>query len=153
MNEQRQNSEDIVKTISGLKKLSQLGVQQMVKFAEDVAEEFVKKGVTTTQLRKFHGHLSKIWSKYSTNRAEYLKNSDAFRKEILEQAILMKAYLAYQVAREEKLEPLRSVLDRAIDKITDQEDFEFLKKFYDSIVAYFKYHEEEAKRAKGGYRR
>lgn len=140
-----------LESIKNLPKLSNWEVSDMINFSESVAESFSSKGgsITTTQIRKFHGHITKIWSRYSMNRAFYLKNFAAFKKDILDEIIFVKAFLVYQTGRQNELRDLQEVLSAAIDKIKDQQDFEFFKKFYDSIVAYFKYYESQ----KGGQRK
>ncbi|HEY8542319.1 MAG TPA: type III-A CRISPR-associated protein Csm2 [Pseudothermotoga sp.] len=135
-----------VEVIKKLPKLSEWNMSEMIKFSENTAREL---RINMTQIRKFHGHISKIWSKYSMNRPSYLKNLDAFKREIRDEMIFVKAYLAYQTGRQDELRDLQDILGTAIDKINDQADFELFKKFYDSILAYFKYYESQ----KGGQRR
>jgi CRISPR-associated protein Csm2 len=137
-----------VEIIKKLPNLSKWELSDMIKYSENVAQELNQKRINMTQIRKFHGHIGKIWSKYSMNRPTYLKNADKFKKEIRDEIIFVKAYLAYQTGRESKLKDLQDVLGTAIDKIQDQEDFEYFKKFYDSILAYFKYYDSQ----KGGQR-
>lgn len=137
-----------VETIKNLPKLSNWDVSDMIRFSENTAED-LSKSITITQIRRFHGHITKIWSRYSMNRAFYLKDSAAFKKDILDEITFVKAFLVYQTGRQNELRDLQEVLSAAIDKIKDQQDFEFFKKFYDSIVAYFKYYESQ----KGGQRR
>lgn len=137
---------DNVETIKKLEKLSKWEMSEMIEFSENIAERL---RINMTQLRKFHGHISKIWSKYSMNRPNYLKQTDRFQKEIRDEIIFVKAYLAYQAGRQTEMRDLQEVLGAAIDKIQDQNDFELFKKFYDSILAYFKYYESQ----RGGQRR
>ncbi|MEJ5230202.1 MAG: type III-A CRISPR-associated protein Csm2 [Pseudothermotoga sp.] len=136
--------------ITGLKKLSDWEMTDMMKYSENVAAQFTG-GINPTQLRKFHGHITKIWSKYSMNKSSYLNNLDAFKREIRDEIFFVKAYLAYQAGREGKIRDLKDVLSAAIDKIQDQKDFETFKKFYDSILAYHKFYSSEP--SKGGNRR
>lgn len=136
-----------VETIKKLPQLSQWEMSNMIQFSEEVAQSLK---INMTQIRKFHGHISKIWSKYSMNRQSYLKDYDKFKREILDEIIFVKAYLAYQAGRQFEIKSLQEILEAAIDKIKDQKDFEHFKKFYDSVLAYFKYYDESRK---GGQRR
>ncbi|MCS7175396.1 type III-A CRISPR-associated protein Csm2 [Pseudothermotoga sp.] len=128
--------------IKCLQKLSNWDVSKMIGFSENVAKGIIDKKITITQIRRFHSHITKIWSRYSMNRSLYLKDSEKFKREILDEIIFVKAFLAYQTGRQEELKDLQDVLSGAIDKIQDHQDFEFFKKFYDSIIAYVKYYEQ-----------
>lgn len=146
--------QEITQKIRNLKSLSQLKMDEMIKYAEDLAKSFVDLGITSSQLRKFHGYFIKIWSKYSANKPKYKNDEHKFKEEILSEIIFVKTYLAYQTARDKKLGPFRNVLDLAIDKINDQKDFEMFRKFYDAIIAYFRYYEQNKGKqfSKGGFR-
>jgi len=133
--------------IKNLKKLSDWDMAKMIEFSENAAKEL---NVNTTQLRKFHGHISKIWHKYLMNKPVYLRDNAKFGKEIKDEIVFVKAYLAYQAGRQREVAKLQEILGMAIDRIQDQKDFEIFKKFYDSIVAYRRFSESQSQR--GGSR-
>ncbi|HOJ89286.1 MAG TPA: type III-A CRISPR-associated protein Csm2 [Pseudothermotoga sp.] len=139
-----------VEVIKKLPNLSKWEMSEMIQYSENVAKELGSARVNMTQIRKFHGHITKIWNKYLMNRPTYLKNTDKFKKEVRDEIFFVKAYLAYQAGRESKLKDLQDVLGTAIDKIQDQQDFERFKKFYDSILAYFKYYDSQRGGQKNG---
>lgn len=143
--------------ITSLKKLSEFDMNVMISESENIAKELknqLKGELKMAQIRKFHGHITKIWSKYSTNKSYYSKDSAAFKKEIKDEIFFVKAYLAYQAGREPKIGYLKDILTAAIDKIQDHKDFETFKKFYDSILAYYKFYSSQAssESPKGGNR-
>lgn len=150
----QKNVQEIIQKIRNLKSLSQLRMDEMIKYAEDLAKSFVTLRITSSQLRKFHGYFIKIWSKYSANKSVYKKDEGKFKEEILSEITFVKTYLAYQAARDQKLGSFRDVLDLAIDKINDQKGFEMFRKFYDAIIAYFRYYERprDQQFQKGGLR-
>ncbi|PLV57248.1 type III-A CRISPR-associated protein Csm2 [Thermotoga sp. SG1] len=114
------------------------------------AEEIGKNLSNTNQLRKFHGHLTKIWSKYAYNRRKYSQNQQAFKEDILNEVHFMKIFLAYQAGRgvSEDIKKLRKVLEPLIDEIKTPEDFEKFKKFYDAVLAYHKFYSETARNSR-----
>ncbi|PLV58083.1 type III-A CRISPR-associated protein Csm2 [Thermotoga sp. KOL6] len=116
-------------------------VKELVREAERLSQELKKLKLNTTQLRKFHGYLTKIWSKYIYRKNEYSDHPEVFRKEILDDIHFMKIFLAYQVGRGQSgVEKLKETLEPLIDEIENGKDFEKFKKFYDAIVAYHKFY-------------
>ena len=105
-----------------------------------VAEEQGRKlqNVNPTQIRKFHGHIIKIWSKYIYNKKFYSeqKNFEGLRDELR----FIKVFLAYQYARKEELKDLKKLIEPLIEEIKSPQDFEKFKKFYDAFLAYHKYY-------------
>jgi CRISPR-associated protein Csm2 len=121
-------------------------LMDLVKKAEEIGKS-LSRSLKTNQLRKFHGYLTKIWSKYAYKRREYSQNPNGFKEDILNEVHFMKIFLAYQVGRgvSEGIEELKKVLEPLIDEIKTPEDFEKFKKFYDAVLAYHKFYSETSR--------
>jgi CRISPR type III-A-associated protein Csm2 len=52
--------------------------------------------------------------------------------------VLLKQKLAYASARQKAVKPLKEIMDVAIDKVIDSEDFERFFQLVESIIAYHK---------------
>ncbi|AAD36873.1 CRISPR-associated protein Csm2 [Thermotoga maritima MSB8] len=120
-------------------------LKDLVRKAEEIGRELSGK-LKTNQLRKFHGHLTKIWSNYIYKKKDYRDNPEKFNEEILNELHFMKIFLAYQVGRDiEGISELKEILEPLIDEIKTPDEFEKFKKFYDAILAYHKFHSESEK--------
>jgi len=119
-------------------------LEKLVKTAEKLGEEHQR--INLTQIRKFHGHITKIWSKYIYNKKAY-SDPEKF-KELRDEIRFMKIFLAYQAARKPELEALKRLLEPLIESINNPLDFEKFKKFYDAFLAYHKFYSEFGKQKK-----
>jgi CRISPR-associated protein Csm2 len=131
-------------------------LKDLVKKAEEIGRELVEVWhLNTNQLRKFHGHLTKIWSNYIYKKKDYKNNSEKFNEEILNELHFMKIFLVYQSGRKEikGIEGLKRILEPLIDEIKTPDDFEKFKKFYDAILAYHKFHSESERNDRRAPRR
>ena len=91
--------------------------------------------ISSSQLRKVHGYVSRMWEKYRVDKARGRENFE----EIKEKLILLKPRLHYNAVRSGKeYGKLADILEKVIDKVRSLEDFEKFKEFYDAIVAYSK---------------
>ncbi|KAF2955970.1 type III-A CRISPR-associated protein Csm2 [Marinitoga sp. 38H-ov] len=133
--------EDIVNRIKNLKSFEEYDTEQMIKDAEEVAEKIHNDGAKTNQIRKIHTHITKIYSAVSSRNLE-----NSIPEDIRDEILFIKPLMAYNTVRNSNLSKLKRVIDPSIDKIKTVESFEKFKKFYDSIVAYFKYNEENNRR-------
>ena len=108
----------------------------LVKEAQKIANQL---RITTSQLRKIHGYIVKIWERYRMDKAKKEENFE----EIKERLELLKPRLYYNAARiggraSDQYRQLADILSSAIDKVNDTKGFEKFKEFYDAIVAYSK---------------
>ncbi|MBW4520077.1 MAG: type III-A CRISPR-associated protein Csm2 [Scytolyngbya sp. HA4215-MV1] len=141
-------SEDIAdqmsKKISQLAGLSDYGTRELVEETQKLGKKLADKGLKTTQIRKFLDAVNQIKAKLKvTQKLEDIE-------EIKSELPLLRAKLAYAAARQQKnndpgpVEPLRQVLDVALQKIRKESDF-FSKDFtrlgqlIESIIAYHRY--------------
>ncbi|MBM7558355.1 type III-A CRISPR-associated protein Csm2 [Marinitoga litoralis] len=136
--------DNVVNRIKNLKNFEDYDTEQMIKDAETIAEAAHKNGAKTNQIRKIHTHITKIYSAVSSRKIE----NNNIPQDIKDEILFIKPLIAYNTVRNSNLSDLKRVLDPSIDKIKTLDSFEKFKKFYDSIVAYFKYFEEN----KGGKR-
>lgn len=110
---------------------------QMVKYAEEVADNLVKANLTRAQIRTIFTEARQIEAIWGKNPSEGLRK-----------LVMLKPKLAYQTARTPSMEPLKSVLTGAIDEVAkapaEQRDAYF-DRFIELFEAILAYH-----RAKGG---
>ena len=102
---------------------------------EDAKEIANSLEISSSQLRKVHGYILRMWEKY---RMDKVRGEENF-EEIKEKLILLKPRLRYNAARSGKgYWKLADILEKVIDKVESPEDFEKFKEFYDAIIAYSK---------------
>lgn len=113
---------------------------QMVKYAEEVANDLVKANLTRSQIRTIFTEarqIEAIWGKKPNDSSEGLRK-----------LVMLKPKLAYQTVRTPSMERLKTVLSSAIDEVekapADQRDVYF-NRFIELFEAILAYH-----RAKGG---
>lgn len=112
-------------------KLVSWNAKTYVKDAKDIARNLA--GISTdlnTQLRKIFDTLRK-------KQFEFKAGKQTFSKD---EIYILKPRLAYTVARNYKLKPVFDYLDKVIDKIGSEDDFDKVVKFMESIIAYYKFY-------------
>jgi len=120
----------IYNSADNLKKL----LERIDKFAEEL-----KSGVKTTQIRKFYDKLRSLEQKLEKSKLSSQKKEE-LNEQVRIGVLSLKPLLAYAVGRNEKLKGLVDVLNVAIDKVKDYDDFKKFVEFFQTIVAYHKYH-------------
>jgi CRISPR type III-A-associated protein Csm2 len=117
---------DVRKIAESLKKMRQLSewsADEIVKNAESVANKLTQsRQQLDTQIRKFLDAMRQIERKFSK-----------------EKVVLLKPKLAYAVSRNPDLLPLFEVLEPAIDRVSNENEFKKLVSFMEAIVAYYKF--------------
>ena len=124
-NNQNDALKNVITSFRNLKSFKEYSTEELVSAAEKAAKAL---HVNSSNLRKFHGEISKQWENYRTS-----KEFD------INQIILMKPLLAYMAGRDRKLKDFSELITVAIEKIKDAKDFEKFKQFYDSLIAYHRY--------------
>ncbi len=119
-----------------LEDLKDYNAKDLVEDAKNIAHKWQ---ISTSQLRKIHGYIVKIWEKYRMNKVKEKLNFE----EIRERLELLKPRLYYNANRiggskSESYKKLANILSKAIDKVKSPEGFEKFKEFYDAIIAYSK---------------
>lgn len=91
--------------------------------------------LTTTQLRKFFNEVRSI--------EERIKD-DNFQKALI---IMLQSKVAYSVGKKTSKIPkqFKDFIDVCVEKINDEKDFYGFVKFFESMVGYFYYYNEEKK--------
>jgi len=104
--------------------LENLSYQQLVDEAEKVATDLWNNGRNLdTQLRKFYDYLLKVQ-----------------RKKEKEKLPILRAKLAYFVARNDKLAPLGKKMEPWLRSLNNpEEDIEKLVRFLESVISFYKY--------------
>ena len=128
--------------IKNLRSLKEYSSEEIVTDAEEIAEELKSKNVKTSQIRRIHSHIVKIYTEYTKRRSE-MKGASPEKVIPKDELQFLKPLLAYIAARINGVETLKKVLSAAIDKVQDKEDFELFKKLYDSILAYHRFYTGE----------
>jgi CRISPR type III-A-associated protein Csm2 len=136
-----QSVADVVSAIKGLQSLTDWKQEQEGQFglvlcAEILAEQLGKTpdAALDTQVRKFLDALRKLDIAFT--RAKAFDRS---------RVALLKPKLAYAVSRKEELVPLYRVIDAALPKVKDGDDFKFLLDFVEAVLAFYKYQEVSPK--------
>lgn len=119
-------------------------IDVLLKDADSFSQKLNSKGLKTTQLRKLHSHVTKLWLQYSTYRIADEEIRKEKLKEILEELKFVKVFLAYQQGRDTKgYDELNPKISQMIDSVNDEITFERFKKYIDALVAYAKYYENK----------
>ncbi len=113
-------------------RLSDWSAEDLIEKAKRVAKKLAEARETVdTQLRRVFDTVRKV-------ELDFEREKKFSRDEVL----LIKPRLAYAVARENKLQPLFPWLDKAIDRVVDEKDFQKLTKFVEAVLAYYKFQKE-----------
>jgi len=134
---------DVKNKINACQTLSEIPAKDFLDaetgFAHIVAKESVRQNLNTTQLRKFFAALKKMEQKTTW-------------EEIETEFYLLKPRMAVAVGRKNLPKQFYEVVLAAMSKVDNVEDnktkmknFDIFVKFFEAIVAYHKYEEENAK--------
>lgn len=133
----------IVKTITDIQGgLKYYPIRTLVKEAEEFGKYIKDKGLKTNQIRKFLDTVNrlkveiKVQIKNKTIDSGVIILTDL--PKIDAELVLLKQKLAYASARQDAIKPLKEVMDAAIDKVQDSDDFERFFQLIESIIAYHK---------------
>jgi len=128
---------EIATRIKSLNRMSELDVEEMVRMADKLGKHLTSRDVDlkTSQIRRFSDAVKRIESQIRSNAHPFDKNS----------LLLLKPRLAYATGRlkegrKNPLEPFQEVMDPAIDKVQDVDDFLRFAQFMESIIAYHRFH-------------
>jgi len=108
----------------------------------DYIDKFAKElhsDVKTTQIRKFYDKLRSLELKLEKSKLSNQKKEE-LNEQVRIGVLSLKPLLAYAVGRNQKLGGLVDVLNAAIDKVEDYDDFKKFVEFFQTIVAYHKYY-------------
>jgi CRISPR-associated protein Csm2 len=128
-----QKREDIVtrmvKRIDGFKTgLKEYQIRDLVNETEELGGKLAE-NLKTTQIRKFLDAVNRLKA-----QPEREKNFEKIKPGIE----LLRPQLAYAAARQQSVKDLKLVMEAAIKKIEDSEDFTRLVQLIESIIAYHK---------------
>ena len=125
-------TDQVVREISALKKLSALEADRLVDLAEKMGEFLANRiRLRTGQIRKFVDAVNEIKSEGTQE-----KEANFFRS----QCLLLKPKLAYAAGCQEEVKPLMAVLAPCLDRVHNKDDFIRFYRFVESILAYHRYH-------------
>jgi CRISPR-associated protein Csm2 len=131
----------IVKTLTELKgDLKYYPIRTLVKEAEEFGKHIKGRGLKTNQIRKFLDTVNRLKVEIKVQ----IKTIDSGGiiltdlPKIDAELVLLKQKLAYASARQDAIKPLKEVMDAAIDKVKDSDDFERFFQLIESIIAYHK---------------
>ncbi len=133
----------IVKNIAQLQStLKDYPIRRLVKDMEEFGALLKEQGLKTNQVRKFLDAVNNL--KLSIEQKKKDRKTDEVlliceHPKIDTELVLLKQKIAYASAKQKVVKPLKEVMDVAIDKIQDSEDFERFFQLVESIIAYHKY--------------
>ncbi len=132
----------IIRSIKQLKiSLKEYPIRTLVKDTENFGQYLKDKNLKTNQIRKFLDAVNRIKLDLKIKIKERKTDASLSFSEVPKidvEFVLLKQKLAYASAREPGVKPLKEVMDAAIDKVKDSEDFERFFQLIESIIAYHK---------------
>jgi CRISPR-associated protein Csm2 len=133
----------IVKTLTELKgDLKYYPIRTLVKEAEELGKHIKGRGLKTNQIRKFLDTVNRLKVEIKVQIKNKTIDSGGIiltdLPKIDAELVLLKQKLAYASARQDAIKPLKEVMDAAIDKVKDSDDFERFFQLIESIIAYHK---------------
>jgi len=120
-----------------LRSLKEDKSEELIGFVDKIGEDLVgedlakEKKVKMSQLRKVLDAFEKVRSAVRLGKEEV---------DVREEVQPLKIHLAYAAGRQPVLKPLQGVLNMAIDRVSDKEDFKKLSQFIEGLIAYHKFH-------------
>jgi CRISPR-associated protein Csm2 len=133
----RESRGTTIDRIKKLSKFSDYNIRELVTDAEEIGGRLKDGKLETNQVRKFLDAINRIKAELLDEVDEADKDDERFKK-IEVDIVLLKPKLAYAAARQAAAKPLQEVLDVAIDRVENMNDFKRLVQFVESIVAYHK---------------
>ncbi|OAT80441.1 type III-A CRISPR-associated protein Csm2 [Desulfotomaculum copahuensis] len=127
--------EQIVAGINSLKRLADLPVDRLVKYAEDMGRHLVQINLKTNQIRKFLDAVKKLEAVKTAGAGG--SGREFFDRDGVK---LLKPKLAYAAGRQSEVKPLMRLLDPCIDRVETKEDFKQFARLVESIVAYHRFY-------------
>lgn len=97
------------------------------------------KKASSTQIRKFYDDFLLLHSKAHRDGV----TEDDFKKEILPLIAFSKAKLAYSMGRRIIHENFKNEIEKKVDKIETRKDFDNFILFYQALIGYTKFYENE----------
>lgn len=137
------NNEDIATTMANKindfqSGFQEYGISELVNHTEQLGKELVRKQLKTNQIRKFLDAVKRLKS---------LLNKDATRNfdVIKDDLKFLRVQLVYAAARQQKsardpgpVAPFKQVLEAAINKVNNTQDFDRFVQLVEAIIAYHK---------------
>lgn len=132
--------EELVKSKESLKVIynNADSLKDLLEHIDKFAQKLTK-NVKTTQIRKFYDKLRSLEQKLEKSKLSSQKKEE-LNEQVRIGVLSLKPLLAYAVGRNKQLRNLVDVLNVAIDKVKDYDDFKKFVEFFQTIVAYHKYH-------------
>ena len=119
----------------------ELTKQLLTDEAEKAVAKLVKrngKKTATSQVRKFYDDFTLLQTKAKD------RDEEEFRKDILPMIAFTKAKLAYCVGRDELISnEFQKLISDKIDAIGTKKDFDNFMLFYQAVIGYAKFHEND----------
>ncbi|WP_237266039.1 type III-A CRISPR-associated protein Csm2 [Tolypothrix bouteillei] len=137
-------TDKIIRTIKKGKNigLKDYPIRQLVKDSEEFGYYLKTNGLKTNQIRKFLDTVNRLKIEIAVKSKDIEPDSGVISLQkipkIDTQVVLLKQKLAYATARAPVVQPLKEVMDVAIDQVHDTDDFERFFQLVESIIAYHK---------------
>jgi CRISPR-associated protein Csm2 len=134
----KQDDTDIVSSmvskISNFKEgLSKYEIRHLIEDTQKLGKKLVDDKLKTTQVRKFLDAIKRLKAEMKTESGENI-----FSSTVRDKTQFLRVQLAYAAGRHKEVQPLKRVLEAAIEKVYEKPDFEKLVQLIESIIAYHK---------------
>lgn len=116
------------KMITDLPSLKDLEPEDLVSIAEKAGKAFADNRIKTTQIRRIHEHVIRQLLRARANAEESPK-----------EIRLLKYHLAYAAGRDRNMGLFSDFFSPVLDKVSDIEDLERFRRFFDAVLAYHKF--------------
>jgi len=124
---------ELMKSKSSMKELyTSENVERLIEYLDSFGHHLARSaGLKTSQIRKFLDAVKRIQTELR-NRREL---------PVRQRIVRLKPALVYATARQKRhLQDFSIVVNRAIDMVEDDKDFNYFVEFVEGIVAYHKFH-------------
>jgi CRISPR-associated protein Csm2 len=125
--------------------LKEYPIRTLVKDTEEFGKYIKTCGLKTNQIRKFLDAVNRLKLDLEIQIKKKIKDKKTEEALLVSEVpkidvefVLLKQKLAYASARQKAVKPLKEVMEAAIDKVIDSEDFERFFQLVESIIAYHK---------------
>ncbi|MEJ5185549.1 MAG: type III-A CRISPR-associated protein Csm2 [Candidatus Geothermincolales bacterium] len=117
-----------VNSIHRLEKLKELNVDELIEMSHELGKEWKNENISTSQIRKVFSEIKRMEMDFQAGKFD------------LERVKLLRPQLAYMAGRKKELRGFKELMDAFIVKIKDREDFFWMARFVESILAYHKFY-------------
>jgi CRISPR-associated protein Csm2 len=115
--------------------LSKYEIRHLIEDTQKLGKKLTegRDSLKTTQVRKFLDAIKRLKAEMKTENGE-----NVFPDTVRDKTQFLRVQLAYAAGRHKEVQPLKLVLEAAIEKVFEKPDFDKLVQLIESIIAYHK---------------